>query len=148
MTGTRSRLMAVVTVLASVAFGVGIGILLDRTVLGRRPPFRGGRGGFVSMMTEAPDPAARERERQRIVARMTDELALTPAQATRVTALFLARETQLDSVRLRVRPQLDSLRDAMRASMDSVLTAEQRAKFAELRKRMEQRSRRGGGPPR
>ncbi|MES3035968.1 MAG: hypothetical protein V4813_18335 [Gemmatimonadota bacterium] len=147
MTTPRSRVMAVLTVLAMLGIGVAIGIAVDRSLLHRGNDARnGGRGsgrggGPLGSIGEPVDTANRNRMRARIVKRITDDLALTPAQASAVDAIFARRELQLDSLRARVGPQLDSLRDQMRASMDSVLTPEQRAKSAESRKRMDERRR-------
>lgn len=159
MTTPRSRVMAVLTVLAMLGIGVAGGIALDRTVLHRseyasRSNGRsGGRGGPFGMMTEPVDTASRNRMRGRIVKRITDELSLTTTQATAIDAIFVRQEQQLDSLRARVGPQLDSVRNSMRASMDSVLTPEQRTKFADARKRWRDRRRpddvraRGGDAP-
>jgi hypothetical protein len=145
--------MAVLTVVAMLGIGVAIGVAVERTILHRNnDQWRNGRGGGRSggggpfgMMTEPTDTASRNRMRARIIARITDELALSPAQATAIDAIFIRRELQLDSLRARVGPQLDTLRDHMRASMDSVLTPEQRAKWAEARKRMDARRQGGEG---
>jgi hypothetical protein len=151
MTTPRSRLMAVLTVVAILGIGVAVGVAIDRAVMRRnsdasRGSRYGGRGGGgpFGMMSEPVDTVSRNRMRARIVKRITDDLALTPAQATSVNAIFARRELQLDSLRMRVGPQLDSLRDQMRASMDSVLTAEQRVKFAATRTRVDARRRNGG----
>lgn len=148
MTTPRSRVMAVLTVLAMLGIGVAVGIAVDRSLLHRRSDARyggrnSGRGGGnpFGYISEPVDTANRNRMRARIVKRIADDLALTAAQATAVDAIFARRELQLDSLRARVGPQLDSLRDQMRASMDSVLTPEQRAKSAESRKRMDARRR-------
>lgn len=147
MTTPRSRVMAVLTVLAMLGIGVALGIAADRTLLRHRPDGpdgrggRGGRGGPWGMMTEPVDTANRHRMRERIVKRITDQLALSPTQAAAVGGIFARRELQLDSLRARVGPQLDSLRDQMRASIDSVLTPAQRVTFAENRKKMDGRRR-------
>jgi hypothetical protein len=135
--------MAILTVIATLTLGIALGIVVERRVLHRRPDGRGNRGGGgpFGMMSEPGDSASRNRMRGRIVTRITEELALTPAQAQSVDAIFARRELQLDSLRLRVGPQLDSLRDQMRAAIDSVLTPEQRVKSAEQRRRMDERRR-------
>ncbi|MBC7844000.1 MAG: hypothetical protein H7099_16885 [Gemmatimonadaceae bacterium] len=151
MTAPRSRMMAILTVVAMLAVGVCIGVALDRNLLHRRGDGRDrgrGRGPF-GMMNEPADSASRTRMRDRIVKRITDELTLTTAQAHAVDSIFARQEVQLDSMRARVGPQLDSLRDRMRQSIDSVLTPEQRIKFAESRRRFDARRRAndGDGPP-
>lgn len=157
MTTPRSRVMAVLTVVAMLAIGIVIGVVIDRRVLPRRMESRGGRGGGggggnpFGMISEPVDTASRNRMRARIVKRITDDLTLTTAQAAAVDEIFARRELQLDSVRARLRPQLDSLRDQMRAAMDSVFTPEQRIKSAERLKRMDDWRKRGGDggrPPR
>lgn len=142
MTTPRSRVMAVLTVLAMLGIGVVVGIVVDRRLLRHRPDGRGGgRGGSWGMMTEPVDTASRHRMRTHIVKRITDQLKLTPAQVVAVDAIFARRELQLDSLRAHVGPRLDSLRDQMRASIDSVLTPAQRVTFAENRRRMDARRR-------
>jgi hypothetical protein len=142
--------MAVLTVLATLGLGVVIGIAIDRRLLQPRGDSRanrgGGRGGSpFGVITEPVDTASRNRMRGRIVRRITDDLDLSPAQASAVDAIFARRELQLDSLRAHVGPQLDSLRDQMRAAMDSVLTPEQRAKSAAARRRMDERRRAAEG---
>ncbi len=155
MTTPRSRVMAVLTVVAVLAIGVVLGVVLDRRLLHRRGDVGGWRGGgrrdgggSFGMSAEAPDTASRNRMRARIMKRITSEMALTAVQAHAVDSIFARREMQLDSLRARVGPQLDSLRDQMRASIDSVLTPEQRVKFAEQRRKMDARRREGGSPGR
>lgn len=154
MTTPRSRIMAVLTVLAAMTVGIVLGVVIDRRLLHRRSEFRSGRSGRdgpFGMMTEPVDTASRNRMRARIIARITSELTLTPVQARTIDSVFARRELQLDALRARVGPQLDSLRDAMRGAIDSVLTAEQRVKFAEQRKKIDSRrrgERDGRGPPR
>ena len=154
MSTPRSRMMAVLTVVAMLAIGVVIGIVLDRNVLRRRSDFRGGpggggRGGPLGALAEPVDTAHRNEMRARIVKRIAEDIALTAAQSQAVDAIFARRELQLDSLRARVGPQLDSLRDQMQVSIDSVLTPEQRTKFAERRRVREARRRAGDrdGPP-
>jgi hypothetical protein len=147
MTNLRTRILAAITVVATLGVGIAIGIAADRSMLRRRfgggGPGRGGMGGPLGMIgADAPDSATRHRMRQRIVGRMRTELDLTPAQERSVDSIFASRELQLDALRGRMRPTLDSLRDQMRLAMDSVLTPAQRIKLAEQRKRME--ARRGG----
>lgn len=154
MTTPRSRMMAVLTVVAMLCVGVAAGIAADRTLLHRHDdsrrggPRRGGGGGGPFGMMDAPtDTGSRNRMRARIVKRITDELQLDAAQVRAVDSIFIARERDLDALRARVRPQLDSLRDQMRASIDSVLTPAQRTTFAESRKRMEARRRADDSTP-
>jgi hypothetical protein len=145
MTTPRSKLMAILTVLAMLCVGVVAGIAIDRTMLHKRAdvPRSGwrGSGGPFGMMDQPTDTASRNRMRARIVKRITEELTLTPAQVTAVDSIFVVRERQLDALRARVGPQLDSLRDQMRASIDSVLTPTQREKFAAIRREMDARRR-------
>ncbi len=150
MTTPRSRVMAVLTVVAMLAIGIFAGIALDRGVLRKRNDFHGGRGGGpLGVITDPVDSASRNRMRARIMKHITEDLTLTAAQAASIDLVFAHHELQLDSLRSHVGPQLDSLRSQMRASIDSVLTAEQRVKLAETRRKMDarRRGRGGGGPP-
>jgi Spy/CpxP family protein refolding chaperone len=161
MTLPRSRMMAGLTVLAMLGIGIAIGIAVDRTMLhrgfgrggswGSNGGGRSGRGdmGSLGMIgNSAPDSAARQRYRARMIGRMREDLSLTPVQERAIDSIFVSREGQLEALRQRVRPPLDSLRDQLRVSIDAVLTPEQRTKFAEQRKRMDERRRDGGGPKR
>jgi hypothetical protein len=151
MTTPRSRVLAILTVVAMLAIGTVAGIALDRGVLRRRSDQRGGRGGGpLGMMGEPADTATRNRMRARIVKRISDELALTAVQSHSVDSIFARHELQLDALRSRVGPQLDSLRNQMRVSIDSVLTPDQRVNFADQRRKFDARRKAGdgGGPPR
>lgn len=147
MTTTRSRLMALLTVVALLGVGVAIGMAADRSLLRRQTDRsrerRSGGGSPFGMMGEPQDTAARNRMRGHIVKRLTDELTLTPAQTQQVNAIFATRERQLDSLRARVSPRLDSLRDGLRLAIDSVLTPAQRVKATEMRAKWQERRRRG-----
>lgn len=147
MTTPRSRLMALLTVLAVLGVGVAIGVAVDRSLLRRQTDLsrqrRGGGGSPFGMIGESPDTAAQNRMRGRIVKRLTSQLTLTPAQAQQVDAIFATRERQLDSLRAHVGPRLDSLRDGMRLAIDSVLTPAQRVKATEMRAKWQERHRHG-----
>ena len=150
MTTPRSRVMALLTVLAVLGVGVAIGVAVDRSLLRRQSDrshdHRGGRGGGSSfgMMGDSQDTATRNRMRGRIVKRLTDELALTTAQVRQVDAIFATRERQLDTLRAHIEPRLDSLRDGMQLAIDSMLTPSQRVKATAMRARWQDRRRRGG----
>lgn len=143
MTAPRSRVMAVLTVLAMLGIGVAIGVASDRALMRRRWEGRGARGSGnpFGMIAGPVDTVARAETRARIVKRITADLTLSEPQVRAVDAMFRRRELQLDSIRLVLRPQMDAFRDQMRASMDSILTPEQRVKFAESRRRMDARRR-------
>lgn len=149
MTTPRSRLLAILTVVAMLAIGTVAGVALERIVLHRRSGYRPRGGGPLGVISEPVDTAAHNRMRARIMKRITEDLSLTTPQAHLVDSIFARHESQLDSLRARVGPQLDSLRDQMRVSIDSVLTPDQRVKFAETRKKFDARRKAGdgGGPP-
>ena len=137
MTTPRSRIMALLTVLAVLGVGVAIGVAVDRSLLRRQSDrshdHRGGRGGGRSfgMMGDLQDTATRNRMRGRIVKRLTDELALTAVQVRQVDAIFATRERQLDTLRAHI-------------AIDSMLTPSQRVKATAMRARWQDRRRRGG----
>ena len=150
MTTPRSRLLAILTVVAMLAIGTVAGVALERIVLHRRSDHRPrGGGGPLGVISDPVDTAGHNRMRAHIMKRITEDLSLTAPQAHAVDSIFARRELQLDSLRARVGPHLDSLRDQMRVSIDSVLTPDQRVKFAEQRKKFDARRKAGDGgrPP-
>lgn len=114
------------------------------------PPRGGGRdGGRGGMRDDRRGPPTVDEQ----VSHMTADLALTPAQVTRVRALVTAQHAMADSMHAKARAshdaerkQMDAMHDGMEKSLEGILTPEQRAKHqASMQSR---RGRMGPGGPR
>src|SRR3712207_6580390 len=101
-------------------------------------PDRPGRG-------ERMDPAQRVERR---VSMLTERLQLSPQQATQVRQILTEESTQIRALfekaqggadRATLRPQMQSLREGTEKRIDAVLTAQQRATYAQLREEMRKR---------
>jgi Spy/CpxP family protein refolding chaperone len=118
-------LAALVLLLAVFAGGVG-GVLLDRLVLlpghVRGPGFGHGPGGHPPRNREFRNRFARE-------------LGLSSEQQERIDSIMDRQGRELRAVRGRVQPEVDSIIKRTRRALDSVLTADQRKKAADLRRR-------------
>lgn len=86
---------------------------------GREAAERDGRGG----PRRGPDA---------MVAYLSRELGLSPAQRDSVRAVFARHRPETDSLWARVRPRFDSIKTVVRAEIDAQLTPEQRAKHQRL----------------
>jgi Spy/CpxP family protein refolding chaperone len=137
-------LMAVL-VLLLVAFAGGLaGVALDRLVL-LPHMFRGPGFGHEHGPGGRRDPEFR--------ARFARELGLSPEQQIRIDSIMERQGRELRAVRGQVQPTLDSIITRTRSQLDSVLTAEQRKKAQEIRRKhprppgMFGPGRPPGGPP-
>src|SRR5260370_15369581 len=131
---TQSKGWAAGTVVAALVVGgfVGWGLGL-RGGYGRwggspgmgRPPF-GARGDIPGFLKR--------------------KLDLTPAQQDSVRAIFERHRPQMEAMWRAARSRFDSIRTAVDSEIGKQLTPTQRAQFEELRRRHEERVRRGPPP--
>ncbi len=118
---------AVIVLLAVLASGVLLGVVIDRALLARRgalPP-----GSFMSPWR---------------MGRILADLNLTPAQQTAIDSILAVRHEDLLRVRAQVHPELDALRLRTEAEVRALLTPAQSAVFD----RNLDRARRFGPPDR
>ena len=96
------------------------------------------------------DPAQRLERR---VGMLTERLQLSAQQATQIRQILTQEQTDVQALRQKaeggasreaLRPEMQAIRQRTEQRIDSVLTAEQRAKYNELREQMRQRRERGG----
>ena len=80
-------------------------------------------------------PWGRGRDANGMVAHLTEELELTPAQADSITAVLDRWRPQMDSAWAEVRPRIETVRAKIRSDIAAQLTTEQQAKYEELMKR-------------
>lgn len=110
----------------------------------------------VSPAAFAKKPDARpNNDRAALIERMGERLGLTAEQKAKLDALREKERTQIQSIRddasLSVEQKREKIRGAMRGlreETESVLSAEQREKLQQARRRMADRFGQAGGPPR
>lgn len=92
-------------------------------------------GAAVARMRPSMGPA---RDASGIVARMTQDLDLTPPQQDSIRAVLERWRPTMDSAWATVRPQIETVRARIRSDIAAQLTPEQRAKYDEMIKRRDQ----------
>lgn len=140
--------------LAAVGAALAIGLFASTVDAQGRPEGDGRRGGRAERL----DPA---QMLDRRVSFLTEQLQLSASQQAQVRSILSEEQTAMQALRPRrdadaprsderpdsarrdsVRAQMQSIRQRTNQRLESVLTAEQRAKYAELQKSMQ--NRRGG----
>lgn len=91
----------------------------------------GAAGWFLSESTDR-DKRRRGRGPDAMVAHLTRELKLTPAQADSVRAAFARHRPEIQALWGQVRPRFDSIKAVVRAEIDAQLTPEQRIQHQRL----------------
>jgi hypothetical protein len=121
--------------LISLVFALGVALgavghsVADRRVLGAR--------------TQAPAPFLQPRPNPpRAVARLTSELSLTPEQQKQIGDILADMQHRYDTVHDQMNPQFAEIREQGRDQIRQVLTTEQRPKFEDYLKRVEEDRRR------
>ena len=92
----------------------------------------GGAAGWLIHDSTEHDRRPRGRGPDAMVAYLTHELKLTPAQADSVRAIFARHRSEIEALGAQVRPRFDSIKTVVRAEIDAQLTPEQRAKHERL----------------
>ena len=128
---TQSKGWAAGTVVAALVVGgfVGWGLGL-----------RGGYGRWGGGPGMGPPPFG---ARGDIAGFLKHKLDLTPAQRDSVHAIFERHRPQMEALWRAVRSRFDSIRTAVDSEIGGQLTPTQRARFEELRRRFDERRRRG-----
>jgi Spy/CpxP family protein refolding chaperone len=115
------------------ALGVALGAvghsLADRSVFGarRQPP--------APFLQPRPNPP-------RGVAHLTSELNLTPEQQKQIGGILADMQRRYDAVHDQMNPEFQQIREQGRDQIRQVLTPEQRPKFEDYLKRLEEERRR------
>jgi heavy-metal resistance protein len=93
----------------------------------------GGAAGWgISEVTERGGDRPKGRGPDAMVAYLTRELKLSPAQADSVRAAFARHRPEIQALWAQTRPRFDSIRAVVRAEIDAQLTPEQRAQHQRL----------------
>ena len=129
------RTQAIFLFVGIFAVGLVCGIIADRKFL-RLPGPPGARGG-------------RPYDYNRIIERMSDDLALSDEQKSAVRTAFQEHRREIETMRRQIGEDVRSQEQKLREKLKTILTPEQFAKFEEKNKRRGFRGRGGGhrGPP-
>lgn len=126
-------LIALVFVLGVALGAVGHSVA-DRRVLGAR--------------TQPPAPFLQPRPNPlRAVARLTTELKLTPEQQKQIGDILADTQHRYDAVHDQMNPQFAQIREEGRDRISQVLAPEQRPKFEDYLRRVDEERRRRAGNP-
>ncbi len=107
----------------------------------------GGVLGYLSAhrTASAANPPLSEPERRaRRVDQLTRDLSLTPAQSQQVDAILLQRHAEAKAIRDQTDAQIDQVHQKGRQQIREILTPEQRPKFEEFLKRLDEERKRDG----
>lgn len=131
-TNNRKALALIVLVFVlGIALGAVGHSLFDRRVLGARAQIE---------PQPRPNPP-------RAVARLTNELNLTPDQQKQIGDILGDMQHRYDAVHDQINPQLYQIREQGRDQIRQVLTPEQRPKFEDYLKRVDEERRRRAANP-
>ncbi len=92
----------------------------------------GGAAGWALRESSDHDSRGRGRGPDAMVAYLTRELKLTPAQSDSVRAIFARHRPEIEALWAQVRPRFDSIKTRVRTEIDTQLTPEQRAQHRRL----------------
>jgi hypothetical protein len=129
----RSRLAAVLLVIAVFVLGIALGILgtymegyrvFGASIVHRVPPDR--------------SPAAQQRGRQARVERITKDLNLTPEQQQKLDATLSQIQTRYGGIHDQYRAQEDQARKQGRDEIRAILTPDQLGKFEDMLRKMDE----------
>jgi Spy/CpxP family protein refolding chaperone len=92
----------------------------------------GGAAGWLLREGSDRDERPRGRGPDAMVAYLSRELKLTPAQADSVRAIFARHRPEIETLWAQARPRFDSIKTRVRAEIDAQLTPDQRARHQRL----------------
>ena len=121
---TRKAITLVVLVFAlGVAFGAVSTSLVNRRVYGARTRTQNGE----------PRPG-----RERLVKRLKGDLDLSAEQEAQLTGILANTQSRYDAVHEQMKPQFDQIREQGRDQIRQILTPEQRPKFEEFMRQVDE----------
>jgi hypothetical protein len=107
----------------------------------------GGVGGYyyahhlvLAQNTPLPEPVKRAQR----VEQLTQVLGLTSAQSQQLDAILLQRHTEAKTIREQTDAQIEQVRQKGRDQVRAILTPEQKPKFEEFLKNLDQQRKRNG----
>ncbi len=103
---------------------------------------------FAHRPVSAANPPLSEPERRaNRVAEMTKNLSLTPQQAQQLDGILLHWHGETKAIHDRTDVQIEAIRQKGRNEVRAILTAEQKAKFEDFLKRLDEERKRNGPQP-
>ena len=105
-------------------------------------------GGVLGYLTAhhaasaANQPLSESERRARRVEQLTRDLSLTPAQSQQLDAILKERHAESKAIRDQTDLQIDQVRQKGREQIRAILTPEQKPKFEEFLKRMDEERKR------
>jgi Spy/CpxP family protein refolding chaperone len=125
--------MSETTATRKAAFWVGVVFLLGAAL--------GGMLGYVfahHTAMAAPAQLTDAQKRAQKVERLTQELNLTAAQQQQLDAILTSVQGEYKTIRQSTEPQIDQARQKGREQIRAILTPEQKPKFEEFLKRLDE----------
>lgn len=107
----------------------------------------GGVLGYLSAhrtASAANPPMSEPQRRARRVEQLTRDLSLTPAQSQQVDAILLQRHAEAKAIHDQTDSQIDQVHQKGRQQIREILTPEQKPKFEEFLKRLDEERKREG----
>jgi Spy/CpxP family protein refolding chaperone len=124
--------MSEISATRKAAFWVGVVFLLGAAL--------GGMLGYVfahHTTLAAPAQMTDAQKRAQKVQRLTQELNLTPSQQTQLDAIMTGVQAEYKAIHQSTEPQIDQARQKGREQIRAILTPEQKPKFEEFLKRLD-----------
>jgi len=115
------------------ALWVGLVFLLGAT-LGGLLGYVFAHGSYAASSVKLTDQA----KRQQRVAQLTQDLSLTNDQQQHLDSILTSMQAEFKSIRKQVDPQLDDARQRGRNQIRAILTPEQKPKFEDFLKKMDE----------
>jgi Spy/CpxP family protein refolding chaperone len=125
--------MSEISATRKAAFWVGVVFLLGAAL--------GGMLGYVfahHTTLAAPAQMTDAQKRAQKVQRLTQELNLTPSQQTQLDAIMTGVQAEYKAIHQSTEPQIDQARQKGREQIRAILTPEQKPKFEEFLKRLDE----------
>ncbi len=131
----KNKALALITLvfLLGVALGAVGHSVADRRVLGARTP-----GQPPAFLQPRPNPP-------RAMARLTNELKLTPEQQKQIGDILADMQHRYDVVHDQMNPEFEQIREQGHEQIRQVLNPEQRPKFEDFLRRVDEGRRRRAG---
>lgn len=130
----KALALIILVFVLGVALGAVGHSIADRRVLGAR--------------TQPPAPFLQPRPNPlRAVARLTADLKLTPDQQKQITDILADTQRRYDAVHDQMNPEFQQIREQGREQIRQVLTPEQRPKFDDYLKHLDEERRRRAANP-
>ncbi len=124
------------------ALWVGVVFLLG-TALGGTLGYSYAHHLVLAANTPLSEPARRAHR----VEQLTQLLNLTSAQSQQVDAILLQRHTEVKTIHDQTDAQIEQIRQKGRDQVRAILAPEQKPKFEEFLKSLDQQRKRNGSPP-